>query len=432
MSNNNAFWREVIDYLPKLVLVFRVDENERAQLIFCNKQIREQLGYAPKEYVLASEQEGVVQREIEALVDEIARRSHDVESIDPRPCTITDKNGNEWPYRIDFRLFRTKGGGSHLVNVELSPVEEQPTSSDQLSGRDAKNEKGEDEFFVCESDIMQSVCDTIQQVCTQTDRHLLLRGEQGTGKKTLAGRAFDHFPEGVQTVRWDFGEAGERAGTGDWQSARQVSDPLVLLLIHITGMQEEAQEELLELLQERRKRGLSTRVIATSRDSLEERVEEGAFRASLYYHMGFQSVLIPPLRHRKADLRAAARRYVQQAGRVLRISVDRFEESELEKLEEPDWEGNFPELFDVLRHSLLEAGEGRFEVRLKEKKRFELFPEQQISEDEVLGFDEMNKRYLERILSLTDGKIYGNDGAAALLDLKPTTLQSKLKRLGIK
>ncbi len=435
MASNNAFWREVIDYLPKLVLVFRIVENEHAQLIFCNNEIRNQLGYSAREYVLASEEEGKVKQEIEQLVDEVAKRSHDVDSITPRPCKLTDKEGQLHHYNIDFRLYRTKSGGAQLINVELIPFDEEHGEQQVNETKESTEAPVVDtsNFFVCESQAMQSAWNTIKQVCRQTDRHLLLRGETGVGKKAAAEQALRLLdPEKLEVIRWNFDEGSGKPEKKDWEEAKEAGAQVLIRIQHVDKMDQQEQEALLELLKRRGERQGKTRIFATSRIGLDNLVEEGAFNAGLYYKIGFQSVLIPPLRHRKEDVREATLQFVRHAAKSLQLSFDNVPDKELKKLESQSWDRNFHQLYSVLRRSMLEADGDRFKVRLKEKKKFQLFPEQQIAEDEVLGFDEMNRRYLERILQLTDGKIYGDDGAAALLDLKPTTLQSKLKRLGIK
>ena len=207
---------------------------------------------------------------------------------------------------------------------------------------------------------------------------------------------------------------------------------LIIRLPHIDSLNNQAQRLLQRLIAGREQGELQTWILATTTGNLEERVNDGQFSAKLYYKIGFETLLVPPLRHRPEDVKATARRYVEQAGKVLNLQFNRLDEAKLEELTEQEWPGNFPQLYKVLRRSLLESDEDEFQLRLKEKQQYQLFPEQKISEDAVLGFDEMNRKYLERVLELTDGKIYGDDGAAALLNLKPTTLQSKLKRLGIK
>lgn len=418
MNSGNAFWREVIDYLPHLILVFRVDEQDQAHLIFCNREITTRLGYSAKEYVLASETEGSVQEELGALVDEVARRSHDVDAIKPRPCTLTTKSGDQRDFVIDFRVFKTKSAGTPLILVELQPYEGRADSPEASASEipQAYTQPKEDKMpFVAESNVMKAVLQKAELALAQQGQHLLLRGEKGTGRSTLAR----HLAE-------------EEAGSAGMPVAEPGSEEFpagrVVLALNIDEMDSSLQQQLLERLKE----NTVERIIATASRPVEDLVEDGRFNAELFYLLSFHAVMVPPLRHRREDIRALAQAYLKMAAGALDIQQPELSAADVDRLEAREWQGNIPQLFETIRYSLLKAGGGDFRVRIPGAESSEFFPEQKVDPDEVLAFDEMNRRYLERILELTAGKIYGDDGAAALLDLKPTTLQSKLKRLGIK
>lgn len=441
MIKNNAFWREVIDYLPNLILVFRVDEQEEAHLIFCNNNITEYLGYAPKEYVLASETGSEVKNELKELIDEVARRSHDFDDISARPCTLTTKFGEQRHFGVDFRLFKTKAAQTSLIAVELKELhdvaEEQAehNASEPVENHQSKkNTQPTASFFVADSDVMKTVLQNVERLLEQPDQNIMLRGEPGTGKRTLAGMIIETLEErGIQSINLSKDDLNnpENAREKLHAIANQEYD-ITVGLWSIDTIDAEIQTELSSVLNRRKELKLTTRVIGTSAQSLEELVEAGNFDAELFYTLSFSPVLLPPLRHRKADLRKIVDIYLGRSSNLLNMKVPELAEEDYQKIMEEKWEGNLPELFDVLRNSLLKSANDEFELRLEPEKQFQLFPEETISEDEIIAFDDMNRRYLARILKLTDGKIYGDDGAAALLDLKPTTLQSKLKRLGLK
>jgi len=90
----NAFWREVMDFLPGLTLLFRIDEQEIAHLMFVTDAIRNELGFAPEEYVLASEDPGtVVSADLDRLIETIAQLSHGNEISSSPACSLTDRTG---------------------------------------------------------------------------------------------------------------------------------------------------------------------------------------------------------------------------------------------------------------------------------------------------------------------------------------------------
>src|SRR5690606_19812955 len=107
-TGTNAFWREVLDYLPGLVMLFRIDEEEQAHLIFVSDGVTEQLGFEPEQYVLASEEPTMVRTDLENLVDRIASMTHPDSGEIEATINLTDRGGNILPYQFDYRLFRPK------------------------------------------------------------------------------------------------------------------------------------------------------------------------------------------------------------------------------------------------------------------------------------------------------------------------------------
>lgn len=434
MSNGNAFWREVIDYLPHLVLVFRIDEQDQAHLIFCNNLITEKLGYAPKEYVLASETDEQVSSELKMLVDEVAQRSHDVDSIPARPCTLTTKQGEARDFQIDFRIFRTKSARTNLIAVELQEpgegVDFTPDDYTQPAEQPEVSPTGgmETDWVVVEDNVMQTVWKQIEQLAGQPTLNVALRGEAGTGRRTLARKLVGLRGSSPRNMI----ELHPSVREQRFEELLRSTQRLELLLVELGNWPETTQRMLRDFLARRQNRSQEVRVTATLQESLEQSVEAGDFDTELYYMLSLHPILVPPLRHRPNDIRAATKQYVVQVSEALRMDPPEIPEEELDKLAAEKWEGNFPQLYLTLRNALLKHEEGPLQVRLPSASQSRLFEEANVDEDEVLNFDEMNRRYLSRVLELTDGKIYGDDGAAALLDLKPTTLQSKLKKLGLK
>jgi len=443
MAKSSAFWRVVIDHLPRLVLLFLVDETDKAHLIFTNQIITDLLGYSAKEYVLKSESSGTIAEELETLIDEVARRSHDVDDINARICHLTAKKGEQKSFNISFNLFSTSNKKSHLIAVVLRPVTQKPLSDlgpDQhdiekqpnFSHSDKKDSKQQ---VILASSLMESVWDKLQSHYS-SDKNLLLIGEKGVGKKTLCRHL-------IQTV--DSKEAIELLDC----SIESLTDilenvtipqkiPSVLFIPEIDQRGKEEQKKLKKWItkqQQKRERLTNQtqfKIIATSVKPLEQPVENGSFDIELYYMLSFNTVLIPPLRQRSEDIKAIAKAFIKQSKKALRLPTLKVNDNEVKKLLKYDWNENIDELFDVLRQSILAREDGEIEFKVTPKKQSELFEEKSVSKKDVLAFDEMNRRYLKRILELTDGKIYGDDGAAKLVDLKPTTLQSKLKRLGLR
>lgn len=197
-----------------------------------------------------------------------------------------------------------------------------------------------------------------------------------------------------------------------------------------------AQVKLLRVLQERTIRrvggtsqiDVDVRLIAATNRPLAAMVADGRFREDLYYRLDVFGIRVPPLRERRGDLAPLVNALVRQLAERLRIDPPPITRGLLSKLEAYDWPGNVRELANVLETALILGAGKTLELpaelvdRIGRKKR----------EAEAPRFETAVRDSIEQSLRATRGKIYGTDGAAARLGLKPATLQSKMKKLGIR
>ncbi len=472
----NSFWREALDHIPGLFLIFRVDEKQDAHLIFANSHIRNVLGYKPEEFVLASESEGSrVQTEVEGLVDQIADQSKDGSGGEKPVCRFHSKRAEVHDFHFAFRIFTVKSAPHPFIAVSMEPVEGESPGADTEDSVSGQRHIG----FVAESSLMQAL---MRKVDTLADQqvHLLFRGERATGKRTLARQVLQAGKfHGARGMEWNletmpvseqnrvvdrlYGKNGRADSLPD-------DEALVLLVIEISMLTEANQAKLIGWLRDRQEAGVDTRVLATTSFLLEERMQQGEFSAELYYFLSFDTLLLPPLSQRRDDLRILADDWVRAAAAVLQLGDLRVPDATMEQLLDHSWTGNFHEFQEVMRRSLLSSPSGSFRLMLQEpgparsddrgagaerglepalERALEPADADQgalpsgksytgggIGEDllsgDVVPFDEMNRRYLKKVLQKTGDKIYGDDGAARLLGMKPTTLQSKLKKLGVR
>ena len=422
----------MIDQLPNLILLFRLDEQDDAHLIFCNNKINSQLGYTAKEYVMEFESNDEIHTEIQSLINEVARRSHDVDStIEPKPCSLSHKNGHPVRFRFNYNLFKTRSAQTNLIAVELKPEKQllAEAEQDQETGSQypEKPQQGQGsqaaitDFYVSASPISQQV-EKKTKNALENPMNVLFQGEAGVGKSTLAKRLSEQLKERYSLPVIDYKEVDDELAIDD-----EVS--IILLIKRIDKLGEKKQKQLRQLLE--RGGGDQLYIIATAEQALEALIGE-QFDTELFYMLSFYTILIPPLRHRKEDITEAADKYLQNAVEVLKLNNITWDDHWLQRLVEYPWKGNFDELFEALRLSLLQATGQKLPLVLPGTEKIKRQEWNQLSQEEVVSFDEMNRRYLSHILEITNGKIYGEGGAAELLDLKPTTLQSKLKKLGIK
>lgn len=165
-------------------------------------------------------------------------------------------------------------------------------------------------------------------------------------------------------------------------------------------------------------------------------MREGSFREDLFYRLNVFPLHLPPLRERSDDLpRLVATTLAGLARRTGRgpWTVD---ESALHELAAQEWPGNVRQLVNALERATIMKASGALDARFfmggtRRSGTVTRGSRAEADDDADLTLAGTERRHLRRVLELTGGKIYGPDGAAARLGLKPTTLQSRMKKLGV-
>ncbi|MCF0074237.1 sigma 54-interacting transcriptional regulator [Dyadobacter sp. CY261] len=288
-----------------------------------------------------------------------------------------------------------------------------------------------------------------------SDSTVLLLGETGTGKELVARAIHSNSPRRNATMvkvncaalpanlieselfgheRGSFTGAAERR-LGKFELAHKGT----LFLDEVGEMPLDIQVKLLRVLQEReieRIGGKNTikvdvRIIAATNRDLEKEVAEGRFRSDLYYRLNIFPINLPPLRERREDIPLLAAhfisKYAQKAGRKI-VSID---QGVIGELVHYDWPGNVRQLEHLIERSvLLSTGPSLTHVPFPARMRQPEKPE--ASEHAVLKtIDENERDHILKVLKFCKGKVAGDCGAAEILGVHPSTLNSKMKRLGI-
>jgi transcriptional regulator with GAF, ATPase, and Fis domain len=228
----------------------------------------------------------------------------------------------------------------------------------------------------------------------------------------------------------------------------ELADGGTLFLDEIGEIPLDLQSKLLRVLQEGqferlgddRTRTVHVRLIAaTNRDLLAE-AKAGRFRLDLYYRLSVFPIEVPPLRERLEDMRLLADHFIKQSARRLGVPRPRLGKLHLQELQSYDWPGNVRELQNVIERAVIlsRGGHLQFELPSRAGRSGPLPGQTPLSgseEDEKLSLDELvlrERAIVSKALERSRWKIYGTDGAAALLKIRPTTLVSKMKRLGVR
>ena len=299
-------------------------------------------------------------------------------------------------------------------------------------------------------------------VVAPTDSTVLLRGETGTGKELIARAIHEGsprrngplikvncsaIPEGLFESEF-FGHA-RGAFTGalrDKPGRFEMADGGTLFLDEIGELPRAMQSKLLRVLQEQelervgetRTRKINVRVIAATNRDLRQEVEGKRFREDLFYRLNVFPLEIPPLRGRREDIPALVAYFLRQMAKKMKRPVPRFSRANAAQLNAHHWPGNVRELQNVVEKAVILAhdGELRFdlgpsEARVPGQPRRE---EHIATRSEVVTRDDWKRQEHEsimRALQQAGGKVSGPRGAAELLGMRPTTLSSRLKAMGI-
>lgn len=312
--------------------------------------------------------------------------------------------------------------------------------------------------LIGQSPSLQAVTRQIELVAP-TDSTVLILGESGTGKEVVARELHRRsqradrqlikvncaaIPRELYESEF-FGHA-KGAFTGalrDRAGRFELADGGTLFLDEIGEIPLELQAKLLRVLQEgelerigeERTRRINVRVIAATNRNLREEAEAGRFRLDLFYRLSVFPMELPPLRKRGEDISLLAEHFLDRFARKLGRPRPRLTLANVQELQRYNWPGNVRELQHVLERACIVATDRRLRFDLpKEPSRQREEPAavtttpRILTEAEVRAFEASNIR---AALASCNGKIYGADGAAAQLRMKPTTLASRIKALGI-
>jgi len=306
--------------------------------------------------------------------------------------------------------------------------------------------------MVGEGPAFQGVVKGIQTVAP-TDANVLITGETGTGKELVAraihelsGRSKGSFvkvncaaiPASLLESELFGHEKGSFTGAVAQKIGRfEVAHHGTLFLDEIGEMPLELQPKLLRAIQDQefervggnRTIRTNARLVAATNRDLKAMVEEGKFRADLYYRLHVFPLEVPPLRERREDIPLLSRYFVQKHSQRMSRNIDSIPTSVLDALTNYDWPGNIRELQNVLERSVILTKGSALEVPMHELMckaapvtcRGGSPPEPHNAE----------RARILKALEEARGQVGGPDGAAARLGLKRTTFQSRMRKLNI-
>ena len=289
---------------------------------------------------------------------------------------------------------------------------------------------------------------------------VLILGESGTGKEKVAqsihalsmrnNRPFVEVncgaipPTLIESELFGHEKGAFTGATEKRKGKFEQAEGGTVFLDEIGELPLEMQVKLLRVLQEKEisyvgsntAKKVDVRIVAATNRNLEKEVAEGNFRLDLYYRLNVFPITLPPLRERKSDIEALVYFFARKYCKEFHKEFNGVSAAMLAEMHVYHWPGNIRELENVLERAVI-LNDGKSALQLKQT----LSGSMPVLSGNVGAetFDdvkhiqrETEKSYIISVLKKTAGRIRGVNGAAALLDMKPTTLESKLARLGIK
>ncbi|HEX9509797.1 MAG TPA: sigma 54-interacting transcriptional regulator [Puia sp.] len=384
-----------------------------------------------------------------------------IAAYDPMPMT------NEQNQTAILKIFAARAGAEidrlhawkklEIANQELQVrLKEIESLKNQLQ---AENKYLQEEIrlnnnfdeIVSKSKIFHKVLQQIEQVAS-TDATVLIMGESGTGKELIA-RAIHNIslrsrkplvkvncatlPANLIESELFGHEKGAFTGALERKIGRfELADGGSIFLDEIGELPVELQAKLLRVLQEGeferlgnpRTMKVNVRVIAATNRNLEQAIEKKEFREDLYYRLNVFPVLCPPLRDRKEDIPLLVKHFCQKHEVKIGKKITNIPSKVMDALETYNWPGNIRELENIIERALILSRNGTLEPGewLPTDKRT-------VGKSAALPkLGEVEKNHILEALKKTGWKVSGEKGAAKILGLNPTTLEARMKKLGIR
>ncbi|GJM14918.1 MAG: hypothetical protein DHS20C13_02450 [Thermodesulfobacteriota bacterium] len=302
--------------------------------------------------------------------------------------------------------------------------------------------------IIGQSKAIKTALGKIEQVAI-TDASVLLTGETGTGKELFANRIHNLSkrkdramvkvncaalpPHLIESELFGH-EKGAFTGAVTKNIGRfEVADDSTIFLDEVGELPLELQSKLLRVLQEgefervgsSKTTKVNVRVIAASNDELLGAVGEGKFREDLYYRLNVFPVNIPVLRERKEDIPDLLWFFISEFEEKMDKTIKNISRKDMENLINYPWPGNVRQLRNVIERAMIISSGPDLQIELPGIRSDNVI-------SEIKEMQEVEKDHISYILNMTNWRIRGKSGAAEILGLKPTTLESRIKKLGIK
>ncbi len=339
------------------------------------------------------------------------------------------------------------------LEISFAKLQRPQSDSPKNSSNSVGNHSKKKHQIIGESNVVLEALKKVQQVA-KTDVTVLIHGETGTGKELfmhavhqMSNRSRNNLvkvncaalpAELIESVLFGH-EKGSFTGATEKRLGKfELADGGTLFLDEIGELPLSSQSKLLRCLQEKEietiggneLKKVDIRIIAATNRDLTKEVQEGNFRADLFFRLNIFPIHIPALRERGDDIQILARHFLKAFSKKIDKKITSISEKTLQAFQRYSWPGNVRELQHYIeRGTILSEGD---ELHIAIENGTDSNDESTVQvEFQLKSLEEIEKEQIIQTLIYCNGKIRGNGGAAAILKLHPNTLDFKIKKLGI-
>jgi formate hydrogenlyase transcriptional activator len=452
--DTGGLFERLFEFSPDAIVVTSAD----GKIAEVNAQVEKFFGYARSE---------LLNQSIEILVPERFRETHPKYRADytahPRVRTMgaglelygRRRDGSEFP--VDIMLGPVEAVNGPIVLCVIRDLTKKKEAEEALRRSEQQKSYLEEELvtthqfdqIVGESAGLKRVLKQVEDVAG-TDATALILGETGTGKELIA-RAIhdlstrrDHafvrlncsaIPSGLLESELFGHEKGAFTGAIAQKVGRlELAHQGTFFLDEVGDLPLELQPKILRALQEKefervggtRTIPVNVRLVAATNRDLAKMVAAGQFRSDLYYRLRVFPITIPPLRERRDDIPLLVRYFLSSHSKRMGRHIETIPTDTMQALVKWSWPGNVRELENFIERSVILSPGPNLRAPLAELEAAE-----EPGESTDVNLEAAEREHILRVLRECKGMIGGANGAAERLGLKRTTLNSKIKKLGI-
>ncbi len=456
LGDNPELFADVIESLADGLLITDQDHH----ILYANRQVERITGFTLDEIIGRVSHEVLVPPDKWPLMLERLRQRRRGEQEDYELEILRKDTSRLWVSVRAVPLRKPDGEVAGTIGLFRDISRRKRLERENVTLQDELARERSQEQLIGRSQAMGRL---LEQVATvgPTDAPVLISGESGTGKELVASAIHAASlrnqrpmirvncaaisPDLFESEFFGHIRGAFTGAVRDRMGRFELADGGTLFLDEIGEVPLGLQGKLLRALQEGQfeavgsdaTKSVNVRVIAATNRDLPAEVEQGTFREDLYYRLSVFPIEVPPLRVRVDDIELLAPHFVEESARKLGVPSPEITRRDLATLGKYDWPGNVRELQHTLERAVILAKGGRLRLDLG-PSRGERTAETRVRPAGRSGtgyslddLKDLERSILLEHLEVKNWKIYGPRGAAESLGIRPTTLVSKMKRLGI-